>query len=76
MVIMPDWYRGKLQGPVEGMEKLALFIKAETNWEAIKADFQKKVRPYAEKHGAKVFGAIGEQFSDPRLCLITSNFDE
>ena len=63
MVILPDWYRGKLQDPAEGMDKLGAFIKAETVWETIKADWDNKVRPYAERHGAKTYGAIGESVS-------------
>ncbi len=59
MVILPDWYRGKMQDPADGMDKLVAFIKEETKWDVIKADWDGKIRPYAERHGAKIFGSIG-----------------
>ncbi len=71
LVILPDWYRGKLQDPAEGPEKLVPFIKAETKWDVIKSDWQKKVRPFAEKSGAKVFGTVGTCWGSVpvlRLC--------
>ena len=60
LVIMPDWYRGTLQDPADGIPPLVEFIKRESQWEKLAKDWEEKVRPYAEKHGAKVFGTIGE----------------
>ncbi len=60
MVILPDWYRGKMQGLDEGMEKVFTFIKEQTNWDALKRDWLEKIKPYAQRHGAKTYGTIGE----------------
>ena len=59
-MVVPDHYRGKMQTLEHGMDKVVEFIKAETDWAKIKAEFEATVRPYAERHGAKVFGTIGE----------------
>ena len=40
-------------------EKVVEFLKAQSKWQNLKKDFDEVVRPYAESHGAKIFGAIG-----------------
>jgi len=58
MVIMPDFYRGEMCEPTE--ERIASFIKEKTQWQtSLKVDWEKKIRPYAEKHGAITFGGVG-----------------
>lgn len=63
MVVLPDYYRGKMIDPrKEGREKLMEFVKIETDWEnKLKKDWD-TVRSYAESHGAKSFGAIGRWY--------------
>ena len=58
---MPDYYRGETFDPEkEGMEKAPAFIQKHTHWSKLKTDFEKKVKPFAEKRGAKTFGAVGK----------------
>ena len=61
MVIMPDWYRGKLQDPADGIPELIEFIKKETVWPDMLKQWNEIIKPYAEKHGAKTFGSIGKE---------------
>jgi hypothetical protein len=59
---MPDYYRGTFCdfGKVD-MEGVGNFIKGTTKWETnLKVDWEKKIKPYAQKHGAETFGAIGK----------------
>ncbi len=57
---MPDFYRGEiLDVEKEGMSGAPAFINKHTQWSNIKADWEQKIRPLAEKKGAKVFGAVG-----------------
>jgi len=60
MVLIPDYYHGKMIDPMkEGIEKLTEFVKVETNWEnKLKKDWD-TVRVFAEGLGAKTFGTIG-----------------
>jgi len=60
MVILTDLFRGKMIDPFKvSTEKLVEFVKIETDWEnKLKKDWE-AVRVYAEGHGAKTFGAIG-----------------
>ena len=62
MVIIPDYYRGTMINPMtSGRDQLIEFVKIKTQWEGgLKLDWEEKVRPYALKHGAKTFGAIGK----------------
>ena len=62
MVIIPDYYAGKMINPMtSAREELVAFVKNETDWEAnLKATWETKIKPYAVNHGAKTFGAIGE----------------
>lgn len=62
MVILPDYFRGKMIDPhKEPMEDVIAFTRTHFNWAGkMKEDWEKKVKPYAEKHGAKTFGAIGK----------------
>jgi hypothetical protein len=42
-------------------EELVEFVNKETQWEEkLKVDWEEKTRPYALKHGAETFGAIGK----------------
>ena len=61
MVILPDYYAGKMINPMTSpKEELVEFVKKETNWEeTLKSAWENKIRPYAVNHGAKTFGAIG-----------------
>ena len=62
MVIIPDYYRGTMINPMtSGRDQLIEFVKNKTQWEgSLQLDWEEKVRPYALKHGAKTFGAIGK----------------
>jgi len=58
-VLIPDYYRkGEGRNPFVDKD-LMEFIKARTIWDNLQKDWLEKIRPYAEKHGAKRFGAIG-----------------
>jgi len=57
LVIMPDFYRGDMCEPTEA--RIGTFIKEVTNWDKLKVDWEQKIKPYAEKHGAKTYGAVG-----------------
>ena len=35
------------------------FIKTRTMWQKLSSDWETKIKPFAEKHGAKRYGAIG-----------------
>ncbi len=58
MVLIPDYFRGRSQNPTSPgtME----FIKDVSQWSKLKLDWEERVLPYAKKHGAKTFGAMGE----------------
>jgi hypothetical protein len=62
MVIIPDYFRGKMINPMTSpREELVEFVNKETQWEEkLKVDWEEKTRPYALKHGAETFGAIGK----------------
>ena len=62
MVILPDYYAGKMINPMTSpREEIMEFIKKETDWEGkLNSDWENKIRPYAVNHGAKTFGAIGK----------------
>lgn len=62
MVILPDYYAGKMINPeTSPKEELLEFVKKETDWEGtLKSVWENKIRPYAVNHGAKTFGAIGK----------------
>ena len=66
MVIIPDYYRGMMINPMtSSQDQLMEFVKTKTQWEgSLKNDWEEKVHPYALKHGAKVFGAIGKSGGD------------
>ena len=70
MVIIPDYYRGKMINPMMSQrEDLVKFVKNETQWEGnLKVDWEEKIRPYALQHGAKTFGAIGKTLKCLILC--------
>lgn len=57
MVILPDYYHGKFCTPTT--PGIADFLKAESDWTVLQAQFEKCVLPYAKSHGAKVFGTVG-----------------
>ena len=57
MVLIPDYYRGTFMEPWK--PEAPDFIKEKTNWANLKNDWENKVRPYAQKHGARKFAAIG-----------------
>ena len=61
MVILPDYYCGKMINPkVSPREELGEFIKNETQWEGhLQKVWEEKIKPYAVQHGAKMFGTIG-----------------
>lgn len=61
MVILPDYYCGKMINPkVSPREELGEFIKNETQWEGhLQKAWEEKIKPYAVQHGAKMFGTIG-----------------
>ena len=59
LVIMPDFYRGDMCDPAAEPDRIGGFIKDVTKWPSLKLDWEKKVKPYAEKHGAKTYGSVG-----------------
>jgi dienelactone hydrolase len=75
-VILPDYYRGKVFDPAwlaaEDKSKLVEFIKNETNAAAFKELWTKTLRPYAEKHGAKTYGAIGTCWGTYPVVVLSS----
>ena len=36
------------------------FLKEHTQWKPLKEDWEQKIRPFAEKKGAQVYGTIGK----------------
>lgn len=61
MVIMPDYYRGKMKDPFAspGNETVEFLIQ-ESNWSGqLKGDWENIILPYSLKNGAKTFGTIG-----------------
>jgi len=59
LVIIPDYYRnGEGRDPANATDVVD-FIKTRTNWTKLQADWKEKILPYAQKHGAKSFGAVG-----------------
>jgi len=71
MVILPDWFRGKMQDPAEGREKTVAFIREQTQWDSLRRTWQEKIKPYADSHGAKTYGAIGDLM--PRMYFTEFN---
>ena len=41
------------------MEEIGKFVKMHTDMQKLKQDWEAKVKPYAEKHGAEIYGSIG-----------------
>ncbi len=60
MVLIPDYYRGKLNDPSKPNARTGEFIKNETDWQELKKDWEKVICPYAKRLGAKSIGAIGQ----------------
>lgn len=58
---MPDYYRGKICDPdAVSLDTLNKFLVDESQWEhRLKVDWEQKIKPFAIKNGAKVFGALG-----------------
>ena len=60
LVILPDYYRGQMCDPSkEGYGVLNKFIQDKTKWAELQLDWEKRVKPLAEKLGAKTYGTIG-----------------
>merc|ERR1712200_261596 len=59
LVIMPDFYRGDMCDPAAEPDRIGGYIKDVTKWPSLKLDWEKKVKPYAEKNGAKTYGSVG-----------------
>jgi len=61
LVLIPDYYgNGEGKNPMsDPFPEIVEFIKPRTSWDKLSKDWHEKIRPYAEKHGAKRFGAIG-----------------
>jgi len=59
LVIIPDYYRnGDGRDPTKDTD-MVQFIKEKTNWTKLQVDWKEKILPYAQKNGAKSFGAVG-----------------
>ena len=71
MVIIPDWYRGTFNDPSQG--GTAEFLKTHSNKDNIKSDWKNKICPYAKRHGAKVYGAVGEKSTENFKLLWFNN---
>lgn len=63
MVIIPDYYRGKICDVTkENFDTITTFIKTESAWDGkLKEDWEKSIFPYATKNGATCFGTIGKK---------------
>ncbi len=62
MVLLPDYFRGDSIDPTKiPTEKVGEFVRKVTKWESLKSDWLNKIKPYAESHGAKTFGAVGNE---------------
>lgn len=60
MVLIPDYFRGKVYDVTKlPMEELLAAFKEETWEKKLKDDWEKALLPYAKKHGAKSFGTTG-----------------
>ncbi len=58
LVLLPDYFREK---PVEPTDPTIMdFVKEKTQWDDLRKDWEEAIVPYANKHGAKAFGVIGE----------------
>ena len=60
LVIMPDFFRGDWLNFPKDMAKAPAFLQQHTQWDNLKEDWEKKILPFAEKKGAKVYGAVGK----------------
>ena len=66
MVIIPDYFRGKICDVSKLLAKgdfaaMMTFLKTETVWNGkLKDDWEKSILPYATQNGAKSFGVIGK----------------
>ena len=63
MVIIPDYFRGKMVNPDTSTWEIILeSVKEVSQWRPqLKEDWEKKILPYAKSHGAKTFGTIGNK---------------
>ena len=61
LVILPDYFRGQMCDPTKdgGRSKLVKFLQDQTKWAELQLDWEKRVKPLAEKLGAKTYGTIG-----------------
>ena len=68
MVIIPDYYRGKICDVTkENLDTIMTFLKTESVWDGkLKEDWEKSVCPYATKNGAISFGTIGKKYNVPQ----------
>jgi len=76
LVLMPDYYRGSLCDPTKDGDKLPGFLKDQTKWESnLKVDWEKKVKPLAEKLGAKSYGAVGTCWGSYMVLRLCENVE-
>ena len=68
MVIIPDYYRGKICDVTkENLDTIMTFLKTESVWDGkLKEDWEKSICPYATKNGAISFGTIGKKYNVPQ----------
>jgi len=60
MVLIPDYYRGGMCDVTKDPgDKVVAFLKANTDLEKLKTDFESFVLPYAKKSGASSIGTFG-----------------
>jgi len=59
LVVIPDYYRGVCGVSKEPADQRVAFVKANTDMEKLKTDFESFVLPYAKKSGATSIGTFG-----------------
>ena len=71
LVIMPDYYRGEMCDPSKEGDRVVKFLQDKTKWSELQVDWEKRVKPLAEKLGAKTYGTVGccwGSYMVMRLC--------
>ena len=57
---MPDYYRGEMCDPSKEGDRVVKFLQDKTKWSELQVDWEKKIKPFAEKLGAKTYGTVGK----------------
>ena len=72
MVLIPDYFRGSWQDPRQpGVPE---FLRKHTQWDNLKRDYLDRIKPYAVRHGAKQFAAVGKSEKGSYVTLSKHQF--